>query len=931
VAQKHKRSTLRRPRVTSRDVCRFHAWALEPLEPRLNFAPVLMGLEADSLDAASATNATSIVYTATFSEPVTGVDPTDFALALTGTVATTLTQVQPSSGAVYKVLVSGISGSGTLGLNLVANGSITDVASNPLVGNFTGQAYTIDQDFPFVQSIDRTSPPGPDSQSSSVSFTVTFSEAVTNVDSADFALAWSGTVWAAPAEVQPVNPSVYRVTVNGITGSGTLGLNLSDNGTIRDLASNPLRPAAALGSFQSGQEFSGGDVPESVSLADVNGDGLLDLVTANLFANTASVLLGNGDGTFQPKQDFATGTFPRSVTVADVNRDGIPDLVTANAGGDSASVLLGNGNGTFQQQQIIATGDSPRSVAVVDVNGDGKADLVTANAGDHSVSVLLGNGNGTFLPRQDFATGSAPYWAAVADVNGDGRPDVVAANVRGNTVSVLLGLGDGTLQPREDFVTGAGPNSVAVGDVNGDGMADLVTANGNAHTASVLLGFGNGSFQPRQDFATGDSPYSVALADVNGDGRPDLVTANLNAASASLLLGAGGGAFQPKQDFVTGTGPISVALADVNGDGRSDLVTANFVASTASVLLGNGGGSFTGQLYNVTVASVVGRYLFYNQSGTDLPLRYDGNNTAINAADDLAIASDKVAYLPGSGAATFDNLSSYAKGINGIMLDLAGTHGTISASDFVFRVGNNNTPDSWAAAPAPTSISVRAGAGVGGSDRIVLTWSNGAITNQWLEVVVLANVNTRLPQKPGYPAGQADRFYFGNAVGDTGAGNTATQANVNATDELGARNNPASLLSNLPITSRFDFNRDGQVNATDVLLARNHPTSIGNVARFLSLAPPPAAPQAGPAADDGAVASALGMPASAGSSTDSADAPRRAERSPNLDQQAGPVARYLEHQAKQRAPDASGIPPDGEPSYLEDASLALLLADLDLA
>jgi len=256
-------------------------------------------------------------------------------------------------------------------------------------------------------------------------------------------------------------------------------------------------------------------------------------------------------------------------------------------------------------------------------------------------------------------------------------------------------------------------------------------------------------------------------------------------------------------------------------------------------------------------STVVGRHLFYNQSGTAAPLRYDGNNAAINANDDLAIATDKNAYLPGSGSATFANLSSYSKGINGIMIDIQGAHGTITASDFIFRVGNNNTPNSWVVGPAPNSISVRAGAGVSGSDRITLTWANGAISKKWLEVVVLANANTGLAQKAGYPAGQGDVFFFGSAPGDTGAGNTATQANVSVTDELGARNNPASLFSNVPITNLYDFNRDAQVNATDALVARNNPTSIGNVTRFITVANPPAAPEAAAASDDGVVASAL--------------------------------------------------------------------------
>jgi hypothetical protein len=104
------------------------------------------------------------------------------------------------------------------------------------------------------------------------------------------------------------------------------------------------------------------------------------------------VLLGNGDGTFQPQHTFAVGSYPNSVAVADINGDGIPDIVTANLGNNTVSVLLGNGDGSFQTQQVFPAGSSPASVAVADVDGDGKPDLIVTGS---SVSVLL-NPEGDF-------------------------------------------------------------------------------------------------------------------------------------------------------------------------------------------------------------------------------------------------------------------------------------------------------------------------------------------------------------------------------------------------------------------------------------------------------------------------------------------------------------------------------------------------------
>ncbi|MGD9723368.1 MAG: hypothetical protein AB7O59_19100 [Pirellulales bacterium] len=186
-------------------------------------------------------------------------------------------------------------------------------------------------------------------------------------------------------------------------------------------------------------------------------------------------------------------------------------------------------------------------------------------------------------------------------------------------------------------------------------------------------------------------------------------------------------------------------------------------------------GSITGQIVATTTlpesTSVVGRHVFYNRSA------FDGNDVSINSADDAAIAIDKTAYLPGDGLAGFQNITSYSRGVNGIMVDLApagGSHASITASDFVFKVGANNAPDTWAMAPAPSAVSVRTGAGVSGSDRVEITWADGAIQNQWLLVGVSATANTGLAATAtvatlGGPVSVGDVFFFGNRIGDTGS------------------------------------------------------------------------------------------------------------------------------------------------------------------
>jgi hypothetical protein len=241
-----------------------------------------------------------------------------------------------------------------------------------------------------------------------------------------------------------------------------------------------------------GTAGAGGSNPYSVAVADVNGDGKPDLVVvnyvmANFLSKTVAVLLGNGDGTFQPAVAYGSGgVIPVSVAIADVNGDGKPDLLVANFWASfqnlngTVGVLLGNGDGTFQPPVAYAsggTGGSGGSVAVADVNGDGKLDLLVANEGNGSVGVLLGNGDGTFQPVVTYGSGgSGANSVAVADVNGDGKPDLLVATSLSTTVGLLLGNGDGTFQSAVTYGSGGfnRASSVAVADVNGDARPDLL-------------------------------------------------------------------------------------------------------------------------------------------------------------------------------------------------------------------------------------------------------------------------------------------------------------------------------------------------------------------------------------------------------------------------------------------------------------------------
>ena len=325
-----------------------------------------------------------------------------------------------------------------------------------------------------------------------------------------------------------------------------------------------------------------GSQPWGLAVADVNGDGKPDVLTANYGSNTAGVLLSTGTGTLQSVTTYAagTGTGPFGVAAADLNGDGRLDLVTANFN-HSTSTLFGAPGGGFLAPTVYGAGNnsSPRVVAVADVNADGKPDVLTANAGSGTVGVLLNSGTGTLQPVVTYSIGTASGTdgIVVADINADNKPDLLASNSSNSTVAVLLGNGNGTFQAVVTYAaggTGSATTTLAVADLNGDGKPDIVAGNSGNGTAGVLLGNGNGTFQAATTYSAGGAPTAVAVADMNADGKADILTANYTSGSVGTLLGNGNGTFQAVALKPVGA-PYRVAAADFNNDGWSDIVTVS--------------------------------------------------------------------------------------------------------------------------------------------------------------------------------------------------------------------------------------------------------------------------------------------------------------------------------------------------------------------
>jgi hypothetical protein len=384
--------------------------------------------------------------------------------------------------------------------------------------------------------------------------------------------------------------------------------------------------------------------PGSLSAADYNQDGNVDVVSASLTGNTLSLLETTATGAFNVagKVQLAAGSFPASIVSADFNADGKPDVATANQLTDDVAVARGDGVGGFLAPTTVSTGTSsgPQALTTIDTNRDSKIDLVTVNVAN-TMSVLMNNGTGVFTATNGLSLAPclSPVAITTGEINGDINADISlvceesyhlctrrgtggsGSSAFGPLVCTLLdtvpsgvamgqydydllhdmaftgpemhwveiaisdGFG-GVLDIPATFPTGQEPRGVVRGDINGDSIHDLVVANANSATISALLGDGGGAFSfPSIQSPAGEAPVSVALADLNLDGKLDAAVVNANANNISFLLGDGFGNFTKAGDFGTRDLPLSVGVGDFNLDGKPDLAVADNFSDTITVLL----------------------------------------------------------------------------------------------------------------------------------------------------------------------------------------------------------------------------------------------------------------------------------------------------------------------------------------------------------
>ncbi|MDO7873164.1 FG-GAP-like repeat-containing protein [Hymenobacter sp. ASUV-10] len=368
------------------------------------------------------------------------------------------------------------------------------------------------------------------------------------------------------------------MTVADVNGDGALDL-LVANGASTGLVAVRLNDGS--GSFSGTTNVPVGNTPQSVAAADLDGDGDLDLLAGNYAGSSVSVRFNDGTGGFSgqavPANNVAVGGLPQSVVAADMNGDGALDILTANRGAATVSVRLNDGNGSFPTIIAVPVGNLPYAVVAVDVDGNGTRDIATSNFGGGSnpgfVSVRFNDGSGTFTgdadPANTITVGVQPYSLTAGDIDGDGDFDLLTANGGSATVSVLRNSSSGSFAAGTAVAIG-GTRTVVTADVDGDGDLDLLTA---SNAASVAVRLNQAAAPTLTSLSPTSGPVGASII-LTGTGFTSTSTVSFNGTAATSVTFTSATSLTAVVPTGATTGNVTVTTVGGTTSGVSFTVTA---------------------------------------------------------------------------------------------------------------------------------------------------------------------------------------------------------------------------------------------------------------------------------------------------------------------------------------------------------------------